>query len=137
LVFLSVSFLVGWVLTASFIRKEPFLELASDAAFVFCYVMAYGAALYLAWRMVKGRAAASRFFAINFYYAGVLKLIESGWFMAMVGVLRALDPDFYERFMNSAHSGNSGAFRMGQIEKLKAGHVSCPSCSSRTLDWLR
>jgi hypothetical protein len=126
LVFLGVSFLVGWVLKASFIRQEPFIELASDAAFVFCRVLGYGAALCVAWRIVQGRAPLSKFFAIHFYYSGVLGLIETGWFMAMVGVLRVRDADFYSQLMDAVYHGTSGTFIVGQIERLQASHTFLP-----------
>src|SRR4030095_6762655 len=76
LVFLAVSFLIGWILKIPLSRKDnPLLELGPDGVFVLIYIMTYGAALCLAWRIAGGRAEIQRFLIIHFYYSGVLTLL--------------------------------------------------------------
>ncbi len=92
LIFLAVSFLIGWVLKIPLLRGDPFLELGTDSAFVLIQVMAYGGALYLAWRIAGGSAAMQKFLTIHFYYSGILKLIETSLHLGIMGTIRAADP---------------------------------------------
>jgi hypothetical protein len=124
LAFLTVSFLIGWILKASFSREENlFIELGSDAVFVFVQVLAYGAAICLAWRIVKGRADFRKFFVIHFYYTGVLSIILGCWFMTIMGTLRAGDPDFYRELLDATYRGNIATFLLENAEKFQKSPV--------------
>jgi len=106
IVFLAISILAAWLLEPSFIRLDPVIDLAVSEVFMFVSALAYGVAACLAWRIVKGRAELSKFFVVNFYCAGVFKIILSCWILTMVGVLKAMDPALYRDFMKAAFSGN-------------------------------
>ncbi len=120
LVFLAISFLIGWILKASFIRQGFYIELAADSAFVLALVFAYGVALCLAWRIVKGRAEVQQFFVIHFYYSGVLLLIASCWFMTIVGTLRAFNANLYTRMLENIYQGNAATFFKANAESITA-----------------
>ena len=120
LIFLAVSFLIGWVLKTPFVRGDPFLELGTDGAFVLIYVMTYGGALYLAWRIAGGRAEIQKFLTIHFYYAGVLKLIETSLYLGIMGTIRAADPALFKEIYDAAYGGNLASFFIKNSERLLA-----------------
>ena len=126
LVFLALSFLIGWFLEIPFLKRDPLIELAEDAAFFAFSVMAYGAAVCLAWRVVKGRAEIKIFFVIHFYYAGVLKLIMSCSFLAMAGVLRASDAQFYGDYMEAIAQGQALDFVLQNYERFNNSNAYMP-----------
>jgi hypothetical protein len=95
LLFLALSYVIGSFLDIPFLERDPFIPLAEDASFFAFEVMAFGAALCLAWRLVKGRAEIRILFVIHFYYAGVLWLMIALSLTAEIGVLRATDVQFY------------------------------------------
>src|SRR5512136_2925139 len=70
--FVAVSFMISWIIKAPLNRLDPIIELGTDGAFVLAYVVLYGGAICLSWRIVGGRAGLRQFFAIHFYYAGIL-----------------------------------------------------------------
>jgi hypothetical protein len=106
LLFLGISFLIGWVLKLSFVGKELFKELLADSGFILMMTLGYGLAVCLAWRTVKGRADTQKHLIIHFYYSGVLILGEACWFMALIGILKAGSPQFYTQLMDSVQRGN-------------------------------
>src|SRR5262249_21346328 len=53
-----------------------------------------------------GRADIQKLFVIHFYYSGVLILFTSCWFMAIMGILKAGSPQFYNNMMDSVNRGN-------------------------------
>ncbi len=120
LIFLAVSFLIGWVLKIPLLRGDPFLELGTDSAFVLIQVMAYGGALYLAWRIAGGSAAMQKFLTIHFYYSGILKLIETSLHLGIMGTIRAADPALFKEFYDVAYSGNMASFVIKNSERLLA-----------------
>ena len=67
LLFLALSFVISLFLDISFLERDPFIQIAEDASFFAFEVMAFGAALCLAWRLVKGRAEIKTLFVIHFY----------------------------------------------------------------------
>lgn len=105
LVFLGISFLIGWVLKSSF-GDHSFIELATDAAFLLIEVLAYGTAVLLVWRIVQGRAQTQKIFITHFYYSGVLSLLYSCWFMLSIGAMRIGNPALYKLLFDNIHKGN-------------------------------
>lgn len=120
LVFLAVSFSIGWILKIPLSRGDPLLELGADAVFVLMYVMAYGAALYLAWRIAGAEAQIQKFLTIHFYYAGILLLLATGLYLSFMGTIRAFDPALYKEIYDAAYGGTSGAFFIKNSERLIA-----------------
>jgi hypothetical protein len=120
LIFLAVSFLIGWALKTPWLRGDPFLELATDGAFVLIYVLAYGGALYLAWRIAGGRAEIQKFLTIHFYYSGILGFIQTILALGMMGTIRAADPVLYKEIYDVAYSGNMVLFAINNSERLIA-----------------
>jgi hypothetical protein len=110
LAFLTISFALGWIVKMSFLRSAPWLEVLPDAAFVLMEVLAYGAAVCLAWRVVQGRAELQKIFVIHFYYSGVFLLLMAVWFMLLTGIMRSADPVFYAAYMEAIHSGTLLSF---------------------------
>jgi hypothetical protein len=120
LIFLAVSFLISWVLKIPLSRGDPLLELGAGGAFVLIYVLAYGCALYLAWRTAGGRAEIQKFLPIYFYYAGVLKLLMTITYLGTMGTMRAADPALYKEIYDAAYGGNIVAFLMRNSGRLLA-----------------
>jgi hypothetical protein len=121
LLFLAISFAIGWILKIPLSRGgPPLLELGTDAAFELSLVMAYGAALILAWRTVGGRANVRKFLTIHFYYSGILSFIMSGLFLGTMGTLRAADPVLYRQIYEAAYGGNFAVFLIENSERLIA-----------------
>jgi hypothetical protein len=118
LLFLAMSFLLGWLIKTSFLRGDPLIELATGGTFVFLQVLAYGAALCAAWRVVQGRAELQKIFTIHFYYSGVFLLIMACWFMALMGTLRAADPQFYADLLEATYGGSPVAFTLEGVERF-------------------
>jgi len=118
LIFLALSFVLTFIIQLPLARTDPLLEAASDAAFVFGYVVLYGYAVLLSWRVVGGKAPIERFFAIHFYVAGVLKLIMSATFMTIMGLLRMGDPTRYEEMNKAVYAGNAMWF-VTNADRLK------------------
>src|SRR5215475_15364617 len=56
LIFLGISFVIGWVLKLSIDRKDPWIELLIGAGFILMVVLGYGLAVCVAWRAVRGHA---------------------------------------------------------------------------------
>jgi hypothetical protein len=120
LIFLAVSFLIGWLLKIPLSRGDPLLELGSDGVFVLICVLTYGGALYLAWRIAGGRAEIQKFLTIHFYYSGVLKLLETSTYVGAMGTIRAADPALYKEIYDAAYGGNIAAFVIKNSERLLA-----------------
>jgi hypothetical protein len=119
LLFLAISFLISWILIAPFNRGGSFLvELGTDAAFVLSYIVAYGGALCLAWRIAGARTEIQKFLPIHFYYSGVLKLILSIAFLGAMGALRATEPASYKEMLNAVFAGDGAGFYMRNSERL-------------------
>ena len=116
--FVALSFMINWIIKLPLGRSDPIVELATDGAFVLAYVLLYGAAICLAWRIVGGRAGLKQFFAIHFYYAGMLLLIMACFFLATMGLLRALDPALYRELYTAAYSGNLPSFVLQNMDRL-------------------
>ena len=116
--FVAVSFMMSWIIELPLARSDPIVQLAVDGAFVLAYVLLYGAVLCLAWRIVGGRASLKQFFAIHFYYAGMLLLITACFFLATMGLLRALDPGLYGEVYGAAYSGNLPSFALQNLDRL-------------------
>jgi hypothetical protein len=120
LIFLAVSFLIGWVLKIPLRREDPLFELGSDGVFVLIYVMTYGGALYLAWCIAGGRAEIQKFLTIHFYYSGVLSLLGTSTYLGTMGTIRAADPGLYKEIYDAAYGGNIAAFFIKNSERLLA-----------------
>jgi hypothetical protein len=121
LVFLAVSFLIGWILKIPLSRKDnPLLELGPDGVFVLIYIMTYGAALCLAWRIAGGRAEIQKFLIIHFYYSGVLTLLVTSLYLGVMGTIRAADPTLYKEIYDAVYGGNFAAFLIQNSERLLA-----------------
>jgi hypothetical protein len=124
LVFLGISFLLSWVIKTSFLRADPLIELATDAAFVLFQVLAFGIVLCLAWRIAAGPVEIPKMFVIHFYFSGVFLIIVAVLFMAMMGTVRAVDPDFYADMLDATYGGNVLGFALENEERLQQSAVS-------------
>ena len=120
LIFLAISFAIGWILKIPLSRGDPLLELGTDSVFALMNVLAYGTALYLAWRIAGGRAGLQKFLTIHFYYAGVLLLLATGLYLGFAGTVRAFDPALFKELHDAAYAGNLAAFLIENKERLLA-----------------
>ena len=118
LTFLAVSFLLTFIIQLPLTRTDPLLEAATDAAFVFTYVVLFGYAVILAWRAAGGRAPIEGFFAIHFYVAGVIKLLMSATFIIVIGVLRMADPAAYREMSEHLYAGDA-MWLLANIDRLQ------------------
>jgi len=103
--FLAISFALMFVMQLPLARGNPLAELVEDITFFLGYVLLYGCAVFLAWRLVGAAAPVYRYFMIHFYVSGVLKLILSVSYVVARGILRS-DPVAYEEVMSSVLSGD-------------------------------
>jgi hypothetical protein len=133
LLFLAISFVIGWGLEISFLKQNPLIDLASSAIFFMFSVMTFGGAVCLAWRLVKGAADINKFFVIHFYYAGVIKLIMACTVMAAIGVLKAFDHQLYEEFMNATYQGQNMNFMIRNSERFIKSDAGIPLISISSL----
>jgi hypothetical protein len=126
LLFLALSFVISWFLDLSFLDRDPFIQIGEDLSFFAFGVMAFGAALCLAWRLVKGRAEIKVLFVIHFYYAGVLWLMMALSAMAALGVLRATDAQLYEDYREAVAQGQILHFGLNNYERLHKSNAYMP-----------
>jgi len=103
--FLALSFLVTSAMELPLARGNPVFEFLGDAAFVASYVMLYGCAVYVAWRLVGAAAPMLRFLTIHFYLSGVVKIIQTVFYVTARGLLRS-DRVLYDEVMSSAYRGD-------------------------------
>jgi hypothetical protein len=121
LIFLAISFAIGWILKIPLSRSgDPLLDLGTGSVFQLMNVLAYGTALYLAWRIAGGRAGLQKFLTIHFYYAGVLLLLETGLYLGFAGTIRAFDPALFKELHDAIYAGNFAAFLIENHERLLA-----------------
>lgn len=124
LVFFGVSFAISWIIKAPLMRSvsplDPLSQFGTEAAFVFICAGAYGGAIYVAWRLVGGKAGLSRFFVIHFHFAGVLLIIMAGTFLATMGIIRAGDAHLYKEMFDAAEGGRMYSFVLENAEALMA-----------------
>jgi len=112
--FFVISALVSFALDLPFVRN-PLVELLSGLVFAGVYVLLYGYATYFAWRVVGATATVHQFFAIHFYLAGVLKLIQTVTVVVCLGVLRGGDPALYDELMKAVSSGNALGWTLQEV----------------------
>lgn len=120
LVFLTISFLIQWILKASFVRQEFYTELAADSAFILVLVLLCGFAIWLAWRVVGGAAKIQKVFVVHFYYSGVLILLFTCWFLAITGTLRAFNASLYAKMLDSVYHADAATFFKANGESIIA-----------------
>jgi hypothetical protein len=101
LLFLVTSTLFAWIIETPFQKEITLVSSVRDAALFLLMTITYGAAVYFAWRIVKGHTDIRTVFIIHFYYASVIRIIIACGFLTIVGVIRATDPAFYAEFMNA------------------------------------
>lgn len=118
LVFLAVSFALGWILKLPMVRGDPLLQLGAEGAFVLSYVLAYGLALHLAWRIAGGRSSLQKVLTIHFYFAGVFLLLMTLLFLGMMGTIRAIDAALFKELHDAAHGGDLAGFLMANRDRL-------------------
>jgi len=108
LIFLAISFVLAFLIGLPLARADadPMLDLASEGVFVLLYVVLYGYAVYLSWRVLGKVAPIQQFFVIHFYVAGILKLLLTAAFIAVVGVLRVGDPAMNEEMLREVAAGH-------------------------------
>ena len=123
--FLAISFALMFVMQLPLARSNPLAELVEDITFFLGYVLLYGCAVFLAWRLVGAAAPVYRYFMIHFYVSGVLKLILSVSYVVARGILRS-DPAAYEEVMSSVVSGDILWATRHSTGYLEAGQFSCP-----------
>jgi hypothetical protein len=142
LAFLAISFALSWVVKMSFLRSAPWLEVLPDAAFVLMEVLTYGAAICLAWRVVRGRAELQKIFVIHFYYSGVFLLLMVVWFMLLMGVIKSFDPVFYKAMLEALYGGTFPSFLQERTVQATQSPAAAPTALivivgfSAALAWL-
>jgi len=112
--FFVISALLTFALNLPF-ESNPLVVLPAALVFASAYVVLFGYATYVAWRLVGATAKVQQFFAIHFYLAGVLKLIQTITFVVCVGVLRGGDPALYQELMNAVSSGNALGWTLQEV----------------------
>jgi hypothetical protein len=121
LAFLTISFLLSWIIKVSVGLSSPLqlpIEVLKDGVFVLGEVLAYGAAICLAWRAVQGRAELETFFVVIFYYSGIFLMLRTAWFLFVTGIWRAFDPTLHAEMLKAACTGAMQPFlqeKAGQI----------------------
>jgi hypothetical protein len=108
--FFAMSFMIGWLLKVGFLKRDPVLDLASEAAFVMISAVGFGAAVCMAWRLVSGPINLKIIFTISFYYLGVTRLISACAFLILIGILKNGQPELYEELINAACAGRMTEF---------------------------
>jgi len=108
LIFLAISFVLTFLVGLPLARADadPMLDFATEGVFVLLYVVLYGYAVYLSWRVLGKVAPIQQFFVIHFYVAGILKLLETAAFITAVGVLRVGDPALNAEMFREVAAGN-------------------------------
>lgn len=107
LIFMVVSFSIGWILEVSWLRRDPLLEFGADIIFIFIYTLMYGVALYIAWYIVGGRSEFKKFLTIHFYFSSIIKLLFSFTFLGMMGAFKIIDPILFKDFIDSIYNGTN------------------------------
>jgi hypothetical protein len=118
LAFCAISVLIGWLLELQWMQFASMLDLARDGAFFLIWTIVFGGALYLAWRLVGGKCEIHKFLTISVYYAGVLKLMMSILFLAILGTMRAADPLLYTNLVTAVSNGTFVLFLQNHQEQL-------------------
>ena len=121
LVFLTISYLLGWIIKVSFSRSSPVqlgVEFGEEGAVVLGEILAYGAAICLAWRAVQGRATLPTFFVVHFYYSGIFLMIMALWFLFLMGICRAFDPALYAGVLKAACGGAMQSFVEQEADQI-------------------
>ncbi len=111
LLFLAISFAIGWILKIPLSRGDPLLELGTGGAFELVNVLD-AMELRSTWRGAspEARPGLQKFLTIHFYYAGVLLLLATGLYLGFAGTIRAIDPALYKDLHDAAYAGNLAAF---------------------------
>ena len=105
LLFLAFSYGSGFILKAPTYKGDLLVEFGAGAAFTLVQAVGFGIAIWLAWRVVGGRGTLGESLAISFYYAGVIELLATFMYVALIGTIRMGDVSLYTRLLESAHNG--------------------------------
>ena len=105
LTFLAISFAIGFVLSLPLLTQAPLVALGQGAAFTLVQVAGFGAAIWLAWRMVGGHGSLSQTLVISMYYAGIIELMSIVVFGAFLGTIRLSDPELFDLILLTMHNG--------------------------------
>jgi hypothetical protein len=108
--FFAMSFIAGWLLKISFVRGDPLMDLAAGAVFVAFFVMAFGAAVCLAWRLVSGQIDFKVIFLIYVYYSAVTRLISVCAFLILIDCAKIIYPGLYRNLIKAAYTGRMTEF---------------------------
>ena len=105
LLFLAFSYGSGFILKAPTYKGDLLVEFGAGAAFTLVQAVGFGIAIWLAWRAVGGRGTLGESLAISFYYAGVIELLATFMYVALIGTIRMGDVALYTRLLEAAHNG--------------------------------
>ena len=105
LLFLAFSYGSGFILKAPTYKGDLLVEFGAGAAFTLVQAVGFGIAIWLAWRVVGGRGTLGESLAISFYYAGVIELLATFMYVALIGTIRMGDVALYTRLLEAAHNG--------------------------------
>jgi hypothetical protein len=105
LLFLAFSYGSGFILKAPTYMGDLLVEFGAGAAFTLAQAVGFGIAIWLAWRAVGGRGTLGESLVISFYYAGVIELLATFMYVAVIGTIRTGDASLYTRLLESAHNG--------------------------------
>ena len=97
-----------------------FWELVRDGGFSLIFAIVFGGALYLAWHWVGGRGAIVQFLTISFYYGGVVKLMMTMLFLAIIGTMETVDPSLYTEFLTAATNGTLPLFLEDNLDRISS-----------------
>ena len=126
LIFAAISYVLADLLTLTIPHQTL---LVTDFAFGFTNMLAYGAAIYLAWRLVGATAPVQKFFTIHFYIAGVLRWGMAVSTLTLLGTLRVLDRDGYARVTGLLHEGDILGGLIQRAPDLPTGRDGSPPFS--------
>lgn len=105
LLFLAFSYASGFILKAPTYPGDLAIEFGAGAAFTLAQTVAFGIAIWLAWRVVGGRGTLGDSLVISFYYAGVIELLATFMYVSFMGTVRTGDAPLYTHILESAQNG--------------------------------
>jgi hypothetical protein len=124
LIFLTISSVIALGLQLPFMQQNAF-EMSIQLSFSAFVIVAFGGAVCLAWRCVKGTGSIINHFVIHFYYVGVLDMIWACYFMSFMGIFRVADRHLCGEFMLAICRGEAD-WVIRNYDRLMASNAGIP-----------
>lgn len=116
-IFLGISYGFGFILKASMVQQDLWVELGTGAAFTLVQAVAYGSAIWAAWRAVGGSGTLAGTLVVSIYYTAVIEFILVFSFLGLLGTIRTADPLLYTELLTSVRNGTMLQFAL-QTDRL-------------------